>query len=78
MANMTNEDAISIMRVIVHMLEEKYDTDRVEEAIDVAIKAIGEIDHLIDRPCTACEYHRKRGCTKWECVFTRGIRGGAI
>lgn len=37
---MTNEEAISIMKVIVHMLEEKYDTDRVEEAVDMAIKAL--------------------------------------
>ena len=27
---MTGEEAINIMKVIVHMLEEKYDTDRVE------------------------------------------------
>lgn len=37
---MTREDAISIMNVIVHMLEEKYDTDRVEDAVDMAIKAL--------------------------------------
>ncbi len=37
---MTRDEAISIMKVIVHMLEEKYDTDRVEEALDMAIKAL--------------------------------------
>lgn len=37
---MTKEEAISIMKVIVHMLEEKYDTDRVEEAVDMAIEAL--------------------------------------
>lgn len=37
---MTREEAIGIMRVIVHMLEEKYDTDRVEDAVDLAIKAL--------------------------------------
>ena len=37
---MTREEAINIMKVIVHMLEEKYDTDRVEEAVDMAIKAL--------------------------------------
>ena len=37
---MTREEAISIMKVIVHMLEEKYDTDRVEEAVDMAIKTL--------------------------------------
>ncbi len=37
---MTREDAISILNVIVHMLEPKYDTDRVEEAFDMAFKAL--------------------------------------
>lgn len=37
---MTKEDAISIMNVIVHMLEPQYDTDRIEDAVDMAIKAL--------------------------------------
>lgn len=37
---MTREDAISILNVIVHMLEPKYDTDRVEDAVDMAIKSL--------------------------------------
>ena len=37
---MTREDAIKILNVIVHMLEPKYDTDRVEDAVDMAIKAL--------------------------------------
>lgn len=37
---MTREEAINIMKVIVQMLEEKYDTDRVEDAVDMAIKAL--------------------------------------
>ncbi len=36
---MTREDAISIMNVIVHMLEPQYDTDRIEDAVDMAIRA---------------------------------------
>ena len=48
---MTREDAISIMNVIVHMLEEKYDTDRVEEAVDIAIEALSAepCEDVIDR-----------------------------
>ena len=45
---MTREDAINIMKVIVHMLEEKYDTDRVEDAVDMAIKALEQ------EPCEDC------------------------
>ena len=37
---MTREDAISIMNVIVHMLEPQYDTDRIEDAVEIAIKAL--------------------------------------
>ena len=37
---MTREEAISIMNVIVHMLEPQYDTDRIEDAVDMAIKAL--------------------------------------
>lgn len=45
---MTTEEAINIMKVIVHMLEEKYDTDRVEDALDMAIKALEQ------QPCEDC------------------------
>lgn len=37
---MTSDEAISIMNVIVHMLEPQYDTDRVEEAVEMAIEAL--------------------------------------
>ena len=37
---MNREEAISIMNVIVHMLEPQYDTDRIEDAVDMAIKAL--------------------------------------
>ena len=45
---MTREEAINIMKVIVHMLEEKYDTDRVEDAVDMAIEALSA------EPCEDC------------------------
>ena len=66
---MNREEAISIMKVIVHMLEEKYDTDRVEEAVEMAIKAIEQVGCLTDRPCDACRFKTENGCNRWECVF---------
>ena len=24
---------------------------------------------LIDRPCSACKFHKENGCSKWSCVF---------
>jgi hypothetical protein len=37
---MTSDEAISIMNAIVHMLEPQYDTDRIEDAVEMAIKAL--------------------------------------
>ena len=45
---MTREEAISIMNVIIHMLEPQYDNDRVEEAVDMAIKAL-EQEPILDK-----------------------------
>ena len=45
---MTREDAISIMNVIVHMLEPQYDTDRIEDAVEIAIKAL-EQESIFDK-----------------------------
>ena len=27
------------------------------------------VKHLIDRPCSVCEFHKENGCCKWSCVF---------
>lgn len=45
---MTIEEAISIMKVIVHMLEPQYDTDRIEDAVDMAIKALEQLQEVKD------------------------------
>lgn len=45
---MTIDEAISIMNVIVHMLEPQYDTDRIEDAVDMAIKALESIPKYKD------------------------------
>ena len=28
-----------------------------------------KLSYLIDRPCTACKFHKEEGCSKWSCVF---------
>jgi hypothetical protein len=50
---MTREEAISIINVIIHMLEPQYDNDRVEEAVDMAIKAL-EQEPVYFPPCVDC------------------------
>ena len=63
---MTSEEAISIMKVIIHMLEPQYDTDRVEDAVDMAIKALEqepcEDATLKDIFCMGCEYKEQEPC----------------
>ena len=61
----TNEDAIIRLKNIDirNALQEDYD------ALYMAIKALEQISHLIDRPCEACEFRKDNGCCKWDCVF---------
>ena len=69
---MTREDAISILNVIVHMLEPKYDTDRVEDAVDMAIKALEQepqTGHWI--VYTDCEGKTRR-CVCDRCGYKTG------
>ena len=42
-----------------------------KEALDMAIKSLEKIEHLKDRPCSACEFHSDNGCSKWNCVFEK-------
>ena len=68
---MTREETISIMNVIVHMLEPQYDTDRIEDAVETAIKALKQEpktghwrpvtqgDEVISYRCSCCGYSSK-------------------
>ena len=63
---MTIDEAISIMNVIVHMLEPQYDTDRVENAVEMAIKALeNQPTDAVDR-VTIKEYLESFGKVKTE------------
>lgn len=66
-----NEQAIAILK---REFSECKDTISVyakkrKKAFDIAIKALEQISHLIDRPCEACEFRKDNGCCKWDCVF---------
>ena len=73
---MNRTEAIDIMKVIVHMLEKKYDTDRVEDAVDIAIKSIEQVGCLTDRPCEYCKNHVDGRCAVWKCVFDDELTEG--
>lgn len=45
--DMTREEALRILSVVVHMLEEQYATDRVEVAVEMAINAIKMKDKIV-------------------------------
>ena len=62
------------VEVTKHMLSrfviyEPYQNKGYGTAITEAIKALEQISHLTDRPCSVCEFHKEDGCSKWECVF---------
>ena len=61
---MTNEETIKSLKKLKSFHNGSYGT-----AIDEAIKAIEQISHLTDRPCSVCEFHKEDGCSKWEYVF---------
>lgn len=68
MTNMTNEEAIEVINnrdQIVGYCE----NERLSDALDMAMNALEQTSHLIDRPCEACEFHKDNGCCKWGCVF---------
>ena len=60
--DMTNEEAIAKLK---NFAEHCYPN----EEFLIAIEALEEISHLVNRPCEACEFHGENGCCKWECVF---------
>ena len=67
---MTNEHAIWLLQ---HRADEC--GGEIHEAYVMAIKALENIGHLKDRPCSVCEFHKENGCCKWTCVFTDRLFG---
>ncbi len=45
------------------------------KALEMAIKALENIGHLTDRPCSVCEFRKENGCCKWTCAFTEKLFG---
>ena len=72
---MTNEEAREILNRIAPMPRRGVGNSTTQllvmEAITRAMKALGQISHLKDRPCEACEFYtgESLGCSEWECVF---------
>lgn len=67
---MTNEEAREILKRVEIAKPIKFeDYAEIREALDMAIKALEQTSHLIDRPCSACVFNQAQGCTKWSCVF---------
>ena len=78
---MTREEAIEELTAIKSAYSDKVFKDArlmrsEEQALDMAIDAIGNIGHLKDRPCDVCEFHKENGCCKWVCVFSDGLFRG--
>ena len=61
---MSKEETIKNLKKLKSFHNGSYGT-----AIAEAIKALEQISHLTDRPCSVCEFHKEDGCSKWNCVF---------
>lgn len=66
---MTNEEARNRLKMPYNDNPRLY-----YEALDVAIKALEQINCLTGRPCEVCEFHSENGCSKWKCVFEEGTK----
>lgn len=71
---MTNEQAIKWLKAYIQ--DTPFQMEQYERAFEMAIKALENIGHLKDRPCSVCEFHKENGCCKWTCVFTDKLFGG--
>ena len=67
---MTNEKALEILEHNwTGVSNPDYTEKELCEVLELAIKALEQTSHLIDRPCEACEFRKDNGCCKWGCVF---------
>ena len=75
---MTREEAITLIKSAQLMLINPTTNEPISDlhmALEMAIKALENIGHLKDRPCSVCEFHKVNGCCKWTCVFTDRLFG---
>ena len=63
---MTREEATEQLTWCKRLVRKNSKADK---ALDMAIKALENIEHLKDRPCSVCEFRKENGCCKWDCVF---------
>ena len=76
---MTREEAIKELTEDREFLRERglIETESsLLKALEMAIKALENIGHLTDRPCSVCEFRKENGCSKWTCVFCEELFGG--
>ena len=75
---MTREEAIKYLKEMKDECNDTFHKVRYvtqEEVLEMAIKALENIGHLKDRPCSVCEFHKENGCCQWTCVFTDRLFG---
>ena len=67
---MTNKNAIKQLKMLKeHLKNDMYADD--QNAINKGIEALELLGHLTDRPCSACEFRKEKGCSQWNCVFDK-------
>ena len=69
---MTNQETIANLNMISVAFVEPVTKEQrklIDDTFEMAIQAVENIGHLTDRPCSVCEFHKEKGCCKWDCVF---------
>ena len=80
---MTNEQAKAIIQKEYLCVDRDCDIERscgkcdlmiptkepILEAYKRAMLALDLFSHIKERPCEVCEFHKEKGCSKWDCVF---------
>lgn len=71
---MTIDEAIHIMNVIIYMLERQYDTERVEKAVEMAIKALEQLQDVHDtcKNCIEFSEFKQQPCE--DCISRESIK----
>lgn len=75
--SITNERAIEILSRVTLAYEVGKVTvtqAEIQKALDMAIKALEQINCLTGRPCEVCEFHSYKGCRRWKCIFEEGTK----
>lgn len=66
---MTNEEALEIIGKVTLTNYTQSEVFEINRAFKQIKNNLELISNLTYRPCSACKFHSKKGCSKWSCPF---------